>query len=70
MRRGIRTLNNPTHLPVDIVKQKDFLELRVDPSRFDRLSIKSRIDFIAYVNSIADIIESEGSRAMISGIKV
>jgi hypothetical protein len=70
MRRGIRTLKNPTAIPVDIVQQKEYIELRVDPVKFERLAIKTRMNFIAYVNAIADIIESEGSRAMISGIKV
>lgn len=70
MRRGIRTLKNPTPIPVDVVQQKEYIELRVDPAKFERLPIKSRMNFIAYVNAIADIIETEGSRAMISGIKV
>jgi len=70
MRRGIRTLQNPTPIPVDIVQQKDYIELRVDPKKFERLPIKSKMNFIAYVNAIADIIDSEGSKAMISGIKV
>lgn len=69
MRRGIRTLKNPTSIPVDVVQQKDYLELRVDAQKFQRLPIKSKMNFLAYVNAVADIIESEGSRAMISGIE-
>jgi hypothetical protein len=70
MRRGVRSLKNPTSIPVDIVQQKEYVELRVNPSSFQKLPIKSRMNFIGYLNEIADIIESEGSRAMISGVKI
>jgi hypothetical protein len=71
MRGAMRTLRNPTPIPVDIVQQKDHIELRVDSKgAFDRLPLASRMNFIAYLNALADIIQSEGSRANITGIRI
>jgi hypothetical protein len=70
MRMAIRTLKNPTPLAVDIVKQQEFIELRVDAGKFQKLNMKSKMSFLSYLNAIVNIIESGGSRAAISGIDI
>jgi len=71
MRMALRTLKNPTPIPVYIVQHKDHIALRVDHKGvFDRLPLGSRMNFIAYLNSMADIIQAEGSRANITGIRI
>jgi hypothetical protein len=70
MRMAVRTLKNPTPIPVDVVQHKDYIELRVASSQnFSKLPLKSRMNFISYLNTMADYISSEGSRVYVTGIE-
>lgn len=71
MRLAIRTLKNPSPIPVYIVQQKDGIEIRVDHKGvFDRMTPANRLNFISYLKDVTDIIESEGSVAYVTGIKI
>jgi len=70
MRLALRTLKNPTPIPVDIAQHDDRIELQVDPELVERLPMKKRLDFFAYLNSMRDIVESEGSPCSIKGIRI
>jgi len=70
MRMAVRTLKNPTAIPVDVVQHKDYIELRVASSKdFSRLALKSKMNFISYLNAMADYIASEGSVVYVTGIE-
>jgi len=71
MRYAIRTIKNPTAIPVDVVQHKDAIELRVSSSEaFKRLAIKDRMNFISYLHTMADYIGAEGSRVYVTGAEV
>jgi hypothetical protein len=71
MRYAIRTIKNPTAIPVDVVQHKDAIELRVSsPQAFKMLPIKDRMNFISYLHTMADYIGSEGSRVYVTGAEV
>lgn len=71
MRYALRTLKNPTTIPVDVVQHTDAIELRVAGSdAFDRLPVKDRMNFISYLHTMADYISSEGARVYVTGAKV
>jgi hypothetical protein len=70
MRYALRTLKNPTPLDVSVVQQKDFIELRVDPVLFKRLGTKAKLNFISYLNDMVNIVESEGSSAVVTGVSL
>lgn len=70
MRMAVRTIKNPTSIPVDVVQHKDSLELRVASREdFNRLPVGSRMNFIAYLHTLADYIGSEGARVYVSGVE-
>ena len=71
MRYAVRTLKNPTAIPVDVVQHKDAIELRVSsPQAFNRLPVKDRMNFISYLHTMADYIGSEGSRVYVTGAQI
>lgn len=71
MRYAIRTLKNPTGIPVDVVQHTEAIELRVaSPEAFGRLAIKDRMNFISYLHTMADYIGSEGSRVYVTGAEI
>ncbi len=71
MRYAVRTLKNPTAIPVDVVQHTDAIELRVASSdAFSRLSIKDKMNFISYLHTMADYISSEGGRVYVTGAEV
>lgn len=71
MRYAVRTIKNPTAIPVDVVQHTDALELRVSsPEAFKRLPVKDRMNFISYLHTMADYITSEGSRVYVTGAEI
>ncbi len=71
MRYAVRTLKNPSPIPVDVVQHTDAIELRVaSPEAFKRLAIKDRMNFISYLHTMADYISSEGARVYVTGAEV
>jgi hypothetical protein len=71
MRYALRTLKNPTAIPVDVVQHTDAIELRVASAEaFKRLAIKDRMNFISYLHTMADYIGSEGTRVYVTGAEV
>jgi len=71
MRYAVRTIKNPTAIPVDVVQHTDAIELRVSNSdAFRKLPIKDRMNFISYLHTMADYIGSEGSRVYVTGAEV
>lgn len=70
MRMAVRTLKNPTSIPVDVVQHKDALELRVSSrDEFNKLPMSSKMNFISYLHTLADYIGSEGSRVYVTGVE-
>jgi pyruvate kinase len=71
MRYAIRTVKNPTRIPVDVLQHTDGIELRVSSTQdFKRLAIKDRMNFISYLHTMADYISSEGARVYVTGAEV
>lgn len=70
MRMAVRTIKNPTSIPVDVVQHKDALELRVaSREEFNRLPMGSKMNFISYLHTLADYIGSEGARVYVTGVE-
>lgn len=70
MRMAVRTLKNPTAIPVDVVQHKDALELRVSSrEEFNKLPMASKMNFISYLHTLADYIGSEGSTVYVTGVE-
>ena len=70
MRMAVRTLKNPTSIPVDVVQHNDALELRVaSRDDFNKLPMASKMNFISYLHTLADYIGSEGARVYVTGVE-
>lgn len=71
MRMAVRTVKNPSPIPVDVIQHSDAIELRVSSSdAFKRLSFKERMSYISYLHTLADYIGSEGARVYVTGAEV
>jgi len=68
MRTAVRTIKNPTSVPVDIALLDTHIELRVDSNKFNKLGMYRKLSFMAYLNDLCDIIKSEGTDAFVVGI--
>lgn len=70
MRMAVRSIKNPTSIPVDVVQHKDSLELQVSSrEQFNRLPVASRMNFISYLHTLADYIGSEGATVYVTGVE-
>jgi hypothetical protein len=71
MRYAVRTIKNPTHIPLDVIQQKDGLELRVsNPQAYKALSLKARMSYISYIHTVADYMTSEGAKVYVTGTQI
>ena len=71
MRYAVRTIKNPTSIPVDVVQHADAIELRVASSdSFKRLPVKDKMNFVSYLHTMADYISSEGARVYVTGAEI
>lgn len=61
MRYAIRTLKNPAPIDVFIKQHEEYIELAIDKQEFDKLPTSKRLDFMAYVYDMQNVLESEGA---------
>lgn len=71
MRYAVRTIKNPTSIPLDVIQQPDGLELRVSNTQaFKALSLTDRMNFISYIHTIADYMTAEGAKVYVTGAQI
>jgi hypothetical protein len=71
MRYAVRTVKNPTSIPLDVIQQKDGLELRVsNTAAFKALPLTDRMNFISYIHTLADYMTSEGAKVYVTGTQI
>lgn len=69
MRMAVRTIKNPTPIPVDVVQHSDSLELRVaSEEMFNNLTVADKMNFLSYLHTLSDYMSSEGATVYVSGV--
>jgi len=69
MRMAVRTIKNPTSIPIDVVQHTNSLELRVASEElFNSLPMAEKMNFLSYLHTLSDYMSSEGASVYVSGV--